>query len=369
MNLPKKILMTADTIGGVWTYSVELCRALEAREIEVALCTMGRKPTDAQLDELAPLENTTLFPSEFRLEWMPDPWEDVEFAGNWLLDIADEFQPDLIHLNTYAHGALPWGAPTLIVAHSCVFSWWQAVHNSRPPREWNTYHRYVESGLLTADKIIAPSQAMLDEIERIYHVTGNCDVIPNGIARAASNDAAKKDYIFSAGRLWDEAKNISLLAQISERLAWPVYTAGKCEGEDGSTAPTGKLKCLGELSRNDVAIWQQTASIYAAPAKYEPFGLAILEAASAGCALVLGDIPSLRENWDGAAEFCDPRDSLAWIETLNRLSANPKRRAELGALARERSKEFTIERTARAYLAAYSQLVSASQTSPAAVMA
>jgi glycosyltransferase involved in cell wall biosynthesis len=300
---------------------------------------------------------------------MADPWEDVELAGNWLLDVAEDFEPELIHLDTYAHGALPWGIPTLMVAHSCVFSWWQAVHHCRPPREWNTYHRYVESGLLSADKIVAPSRAMLDEIERIYNVCGNCQVIRNGVARAPRSDAVKKDYIFSAGRLWDEAKNTSLLAQISERLAWPVYTAGKCEREDGSTAPTGKLKCLGELSRDDVAIWHQTASIYAAPAKYEPFGLAILEAASAGCALVLGDIPSLRENWDGAAAFCDPRDPLAWIDTLNRLSADPKGRAELGVLASERSKEFTIDRTVRAYLAAYSELVSTSETSAAAVMA
>src|SRR4051812_29524561 len=109
MTLPKKILMTADTVGGVWSYSVELCRALADRDIEVALCTMGRKPTAAQFAEAGELENTKLFPSELRLEWMADPWDDVEWAGNWLLDIAEDFEPELIHLNTYAHGALQWG--------------------------------------------------------------------------------------------------------------------------------------------------------------------------------------------------------------------------------------------------------------------
>ena len=38
-------------------------------------------------------------------------------------------------------------------------------------------------------------------------------------------------------------------------------------------------------------------------ALYEPFGLAVLEAAQAGCALVLSDIPTFRELWDGAALF------------------------------------------------------------------
>ena len=45
------------------------------------------------------------------------------------------------------------------------------------------------------------------------------------------------------------------------------------------------------------------AAIYALPARYEPFGLSILEAALSGCALVIGDIPSLREIWADAALF------------------------------------------------------------------
>jgi glycogen(starch) synthase len=369
MNLPARVLMTTDTIGGVWTYSIELCRALADHDIEVAICAMGREPSQAQISEVASLENTRLFPSEFRLEWMPDPWEDIELAGTWLLSIAEEFQPDLIHLNTYAHGALPWGAPTLIVAHSCVFSWWRAVHKSRPPREWNKYHRYVASGLLSADRIIAPSQAMLDEIQRIYNVCGNCEVISNGIGCLPRSEATKKPFIFSAGRLWDEAKNVTLLAKISEQLAWPVYVAGKCEKENGSTTPTGALKCLGELSRSDVSIWQQTASIYAAPAKYEPFGLSILEAAAAGCALVLGDIPSLRENWDGAAEFVDPSDPRAWTEILNALSSDATRRDQLAARARERAKAFSMERTFNSYLSTYSELISIAEKESSALVA
>jgi glycosyltransferase involved in cell wall biosynthesis len=359
--------MTADTIGGVWTYSIEICRALAEENVEVALCTMGREPTAAQIAEVAVLENVEFHPSEFRLEWMADPWEDVEFAGAWLLNIAEEFQPDLIHLNNYAHGHLPWAAPTLMVAHSCVFSWWQAVHDTRPPREWETYRRYVASGLRAADLVVAPSQAMLDELRRIYGPLGDCEVIANGISAVAKTEATKKPFIFSAGRLWDAAKNVSLLAQISEQLTWPVYVAGKCDAENGSYAQSATFKCLGELSRSDVAIWQQTASIYAAPAKYEPFGLAILEAAAAGCALVLGDIPSLRENWTGAAEFVDPRKPSAWIETLNRLATNETRRLELAKLARERAAEFTIERTVDGYLSAHEQLLSVREDSPAVI--
>ncbi len=39
--LPRKVLMTADTIGGVWTYAIELALGLADRGVEVALATMG----------------------------------------------------------------------------------------------------------------------------------------------------------------------------------------------------------------------------------------------------------------------------------------------------------------------------------------
>ncbi len=58
------------------------------------------------------------------------------------------------------------------------------------------------------------------------------------------------------------------------------------------------------------------SSVFASCARYEPFGLAVLEAAQAGMALVLSDIPSLREIWDGAAMFADPRDAAGFAAAL-----------------------------------------------------
>ena len=83
-------------------------------------------------------------------------------------------------------------------------------------------------------------------------------------------------------------------------------------------------------------------AILAAPALYEPFGLGVLEAAQAGAALVLGDIPTLRELWDGAATFVDPRDHTDLAHTLRgRLnSRDALRRA--GALAQERARAYTV---------------------------
>jgi glycosyltransferase involved in cell wall biosynthesis len=98
------------------------------------------------------------------------------------------------------------------------------------------------------------------------------------------------------------------------------------------------------------------ASVYALPARYEPFGLTILEAALSGCALVLGDIPSLRELWDGAAVFVDPDRSEALQNELRALCADRERLRNLAEKALARSRSFSAAKMTAGYLAAYRQL-------------
>src|SRR4029079_17968528 len=86
---------------------------------------------------------------------------------------------------------------------------------------------------------------------------------------------------------------------------------------------------------------------------------ALVSAAPArdGCALVLGDIPSLRELWDDAAIFVDPRDHGALHDVLAALIAAPGLRADLAEEAQRRAMTYSIERTAGAYRHLYRCLV------------
>ena len=81
-------------------------------------------------------------------------------------------------------------------------------------------------------------------------------------------------------------------------------------GPDGSPNPIGRRIAAG-VGRRRSPPPGRCAAIYALPARYEPFRLEVLEAAAPGCALVLGDIASLRELWDGAALFVAPDDDRA----------------------------------------------------------
>ncbi|WP_243688744.1 glycosyltransferase [Geotalea toluenoxydans] len=92
------------------------------------------------------------------------------------------------------------------------------------------------------------------------------------------------------------------------------------------------------------------------PARYEPFGLTVLEAALSGCALVLGDIPSLRELWEGAAVFVPPDDANALADVLQSLCQDRTLRERMAEKAFERSRFFNPDKMAAEYFAAYLSL-------------
>lgn len=349
------ILLTADCVGGVWTSATELAIALAARGIQVHLASMGGPLQAHQRERLEGCEGIELHPGEFALEWMPEPWSAVDAAGEWLLALERRLRPDLVHLNQFAFGALPFRAPKLVVGHSCVLSWWRAVHGGDAPPEWDPYRDRVRAGLHGADLVAAPTAAMLDSLTEHYGVHGV--VLPNGRDPAQFRPAAKQPFVFAAGRFWDPAKNLCALQAVAPHLEWPVRVAGAGDAVVG-------VRSLGVLSTVDVARQMAQASIYALPARYEPFGLSALEAGLAGCALVLGDLPSLREVWGDAATYVPPGDPDALRSTLQRLIADRDERERLAGAARRRALRFAPEAMADAWQSACARLAPALARQP-----
>jgi glycosyltransferase involved in cell wall biosynthesis len=348
--------MTADTVGGVWTYAVELARELDARGVRVAIATMGGPVAEHQRAALGASPQVALFESQYRLEWMQDAWADVDAAGEWLLALERELQPDLVHLNQFAFGALPFKAPKLVVAHSCVASWWRAVHGGVAPAQWDEYRLRVRTGLRGASRVAAPTRAMLQALMQEYAWRGTGRVVPNGCSPALFAALEKQPIVFAAGRFWDAAKNLAALEDVAGGLAWPVRVAGSAAHPDGGTLAPRGVQWAGELPRGELAGELARAAIYALPARYEPFGLSVLEAALSGCALVLGDIPSLREVWGPAARYVDPEDSTSLRRALEHLIATPAERERLAKAAYARAQRYTAKAMCDAYQVTYAQL-------------
>lgn len=346
--------MTADTVGGVWTFALDLARELTAQGSEVLLASFGRMPSEAQTLDASRIRNLLLLPSACKLEWMDDPWHDVERSGRELMRLADEYSPGIVHLNSFGHGALPWRAPVVLTAHSCVLSWWKAVRGEPAPAGWNRYRDQVTRALASADVVTAPTAAMASTLKENYGFSAAaCTVVPNGRDASQYRQAEKAQFILTAGRLWDEAKNVAAVAHAASSLPWPVYAAGDAKHPDGGTAHFSGCQMLGQLAPDAMADWLSRASIFALPARYEPFGLSPLEAGLSGCALVLGDIPTLREVWGDAAVFVQPDDGQALQKAIVKLIESPVLLREMSRRARARASQFSAGSMGRRYIEIY----------------
>jgi glycogen synthase len=348
--------MTTDTLGGVFSYALALCSWLARQGVRVTLASMGQ-PVSTEQRRALERAGAGLRESSYRLEWMDDPWDDLRCAGDWLLEVERELEPDLIHLNGYVHAALGWSAPVCLVAHSCVCSWFRAVRDEPAPERYSDYRRAVATGLAAARLVVAPTRAMLEMLRREYGLPERAEVIPNGVLLPSATAPAKQSYVLAAGRVWDAAKNVGALQAAARAVPWPIRVAGEATAPGASESlQFPNLELLGLLGSDELAARMQKAAIFAAPAAYEPFGLSILEAAGHRCALVLGDIPSLRELWSECALFVDPWNPGALAEALNRLIEDIPLRERLAERAQQRAQSYGLEQMAGAYLQLYHSL-------------
>ncbi len=91
-----------------------------------------------------------------------------------------------------------------------------------------------------------------------------------------------------------------------------------------------RVKCVGQVSAEEMLRLQQSADIACIPSTYEGFGLPIVEAQALGTPVVASDIPVLREVTKGAALFFTPRDPEMLADRIESLAADPGLRARLG---------------------------------------
>jgi glycogen synthase len=209
---------------------------------------------------------------------------------------------------------------------------------------------------------------MRTSLERHYGPLPRAAVVPNGLAIESAQKKTKEPFVLAAGRVWDRAKNIEMLARVARRLPWPVKVAGgpAPQGHAGGDARFGGhdgVESLGWLPPADLGALMDRAAIFVLPARYEPFGLSALEAALRGAALVLGDIPSLREVWGNAALYVRPDDEAGLAEAISKLAGDDSLRAELADAANLRARLYTPTRNARAMRDVYETILHARRTS------
>lgn len=350
-----RLLITTDAVGGVWQYSLGLAEALVDRGAQILLAVLGPAPTPAQRLEARTIRGVKLIETGLPLDWLCDGPDPMRAAGRTISAIARAEQADLVQLNAPTLAACAeFPVPVVAVTHGCVGTWWEAARTEPLTAQYRWHRDYMARGLAAADRVVAPTASYAATVARYYGLAEAPLVVSNGRPPGPSpRGAALHDCALTVGRLWDRVKNAELLDRVAARLAVPFHAAGALIGPHGESVALDHLHPLGQLDGAAMARQFAMRPVFVSAAIFEPFGLAVLEAAGAGCALVLSDIPTFRELWDGVAIFVPPDDETAYADAIDSVIGNPALRHRMGEAARECALRFTPARTAEAMLRIY----------------
>ena len=355
-----RVLLTTDTVGGVWTYTKDLTEGLLNHGHAVALVSFGGLPSPAQgqwtSDTISHFGNSFSYtPSDVPLEWMPEN-DRAHLTGAALLDrIAADFHPDLLHSNQFCFGSVDLDLPRLVVAHSDVLSWAAACTPSGLlPSPWlDCYVHLVQNGLNEADALVAPTRWMLGALAANFTPPARQHVIANGRTLADPDTTfPRRPQAVSAGRMADPSKNLALLLGVH---ACPLLIAGSLDRTPQTPDHSATVTPLGFLPESELLDLLRTSKIYIAASLYEPFGLAPLEAALCGCAIVANDLDSFREVWGPAALYFRSAEELD--QQLTRLLNDDSLFTRMQALALQQARTYTATAMTTSYLDLYADLL------------
>jgi Glycosyltransferase len=346
--------MTTDAVGGIWQYTLDLTMCLREQGIQVILAVLGPEPSLKQ-SIAAGAAGAQMLLTGLPLDWTAETQGEMEEAGRRIAELAESSEADIVHLNSPAlAGAAKFTIPVVAVCHSCVATWWRSVRTGPLPEDFVWRTEFVRRGYSTASLLLAPSKAFAQETKETYGLDRLPRVVRNGRRHAdVAGYPDTRPSAFTAGRLWDEGKNFAVLDRAAACLSIPVLAAGPTEGPDGTSIKALHAQMLGILSDSEVAYHLSARPIFVSAARYEPFGLAVLEAAQAGCPLVLSDIPTFRELWGEVAIFVPADDSDAFARAIEMLASDGEKRCHLGRMAKEHARIYSADAMCSGVMAAY----------------
>jgi glycogen(starch) synthase len=363
-----RVLVTADTFSGVWTYSRELVSGLVTHGAQVTLVSFGEIPLPHQTAWMDGLHGLEYHPTAFRLDWMQEGEQDFHAAEDYLCAIVRDTRPDFLHLNQLSFGALPVATPRLVAAHGDLITWWLSIHGHEPAASaWLKWYREtIEAGLKRADAVVTTSRWMEEMLRLAYCDDFAGHVIPPGRNPIYFNPfVTKEESVLAIGRLWDTGKQVALLTQ--HRHGLPVCIVGADNPIPAPPLPIRadvrvstdehEISVKGAQTESQLRSLFSKSTIFAATSRYEPTGLASIEAAFSRCALVANDTEVYREMWGDAALYFERNDAESLSEVLSQLDGDGELVRRYGTRAYNRARErFTARRMVDDYMRLYRRL-------------
>jgi glycosyltransferase involved in cell wall biosynthesis len=281
-----------------------------------------------------------------------DPLLLIRLAGTLNADIV---HTHLVHADVYG-GLAARARGTHLVS---------TKHNDDPFRIGP--FRFVERGLSRlADRVVTITDALhrftVDRVgvpeHKVETIHYGLDDLPAAWGSNAPDDVPEGARVLLAVSRLAEQKGLDVAIRALPRL--PDDTALVVLGEGPERQPLMRL--AGELGVErrvfllgrvpDVSAWLGRATVFVHPARWEGFGLSVLEAMLAGLPIVAANVSSLPELvLDGSSGLLVPPND---VDAFSAAIADALERPELGAAALSRARsEFSVARMADRTAALY----------------
>lgn len=329
-----------------------------------ALAELGVEPVLVGLDD--PTWDTSTFYDALRVPAIripaPRDLDPLLFAR-----LVRELRADLVHTHL-VHADLYGGLAAKLRGAHLV----STKHNDDPFR--TGLYRYVERGLAAlSDRVIAITESLrrftVEQVgipaAKVQTIHYGLDGPPEPWGTNPPDDVPADARVLLAIARLEPQKGLDVavraLALVRERHPHAVLVV-LGQGPERERLAADGVYLLGRVP--DVAAWLRRAELLVHPARWEGFGLALLEAMLSGLPVVASKVSSIPEIVvDGETGLLvPPDDHEALAEALLRVLDDPRDYGANG-LARARA-EFSVERMARATLEVYAAATPASASAP-----
>lgn len=208
------------------------------------------------------------------------------------------------------------------------------------------------------DAVVAISESVRENIGA--HVSTQIDVVHHGVDeryRVGPGGPDPDPFVLHVS-LASRRKNPEAIREVARRTDEPFVVAGSGWAEYIPETPAyDNVELRGYVPEAELVDLYERAAVFYFPTRHEGFGLPILEAMAAGCAVVTTDVYAVPEVVGDAGILCDPDDVDDHLHGIQSLLEEGDRRRRVAGAARERAKQFTWERAAAETEAVYRSVV------------
>jgi glycosyltransferase involved in cell wall biosynthesis len=261
--------------------------------------------------------------------------------------------------------------PTVVTIHDLASLRFPEI---KPADHVKLFETTVARSVRGATRTIAVSQTTADDVETFYGVGAErVRVVPNGVddrfvpgnretawAAVRARWGVEAPFVLHVGSN-EPRKGIEVLIEAAasaarEGAGWRVVLAGssgfQSERIEAAARAGGACDLLGPVSDDELLDLLRAAGAFAAPALYEGFGIAPLEAMACGTpAVIAADSGGLEEVSGPAAIVVAERSAEAWRAGLEEALARPPELIERGLAHAARFRWPVVAAQTRAVLA------------------